>query len=100
MKKVYVYLDDACKSLLSSHGFHNLGIIEEHGKLEDFYNLVDELFNDDVELSELDKWLVTDFQDICQKLGIDTSTDTEYNEMEESLNLDNLNKLLAEALQD
>ena len=41
MKRVLVDLDDACK-LFTSQAKHNLEIIEAVGKLDAFYNLVDE----------------------------------------------------------
>ena len=49
MKRVYVDLDDALK-LITSQAKQNLQWIEDNGKLDAFYNLVDEMFDDNVKI--------------------------------------------------
>ena len=92
MKRVLVDLDDACK-LFTSQAKQNLEIIEAVGKLDAFYNLVDETFNDGVKLSEIDDYVKYELDTICDSLGID---------LNESVNdsfINKINNKLREALQ-
>lgn len=96
MKRVYVDLDDALR-LVTSQAKQNLQWIEDNGKLDAFYNLVDEMFNDNVRLSEIDDYLKYEMEDICNNLGIKPSWEDEE-VFEESLSITKVNKLLEEAL--
>ena len=96
MKRVYVDLDDALR-LVTSQAKQNLQWIEDNGKLDAFYNLVDEMFNDNVRLSEIDDYLKYEMETICDSLGIKPSWEDEE-VFEESLSITKVNKLLEEAL--
>lgn len=76
MKRVYVDLDDALR-LVTSQAKQNLQWIEDNGKLGAFYNLIDEMFNDNVRLSEIDDYLKYEMEDICNSLGIKPSWEDE-----------------------
>lgn len=79
MKRVYVDLDD-CYSLLTEHAQERWDDIDAHGKLEDFFNLVDELFGEDVSLMEIDDYLKYEYEDIAEKLGFEPYSEEELEE--------------------
>lgn len=79
MKRVYVDLDD-CYSLLTEHAQERWDDIDAHGKLEDFFNLVDELFGEDVSLMEIDDYLKYEYEDIAERLGFEPYSEEELEE--------------------
>lgn len=79
MKRVYVDLDD-CYSLLTEHAQERWDDIDAHGKLEDFFNLVDEMFGEDVSLMEIDDYLKYEYEDIAERLGFEPYSEEELEE--------------------
>lgn len=79
MKRVYVDLDD-CYSLLTEHAQGRWDDIDAHGKLEDFFNLVDEMFAEGVRLSEIDDYLKYEYEDIAERLGFEPYSEEELEE--------------------
>lgn len=79
MKKVYVDLDD-CYPLLTEHAKERWDDINAHGKLNDFFNLVDEMFAEGVRLSEIDDYLKYEYEDIAERLGFEPYSEEELEE--------------------
>ena len=79
MKRVYVDLDD-CYSLLTEQAQGRWNDIDAHGKLEDFFNLVDEIFAEGVRLSEIDDYLKYEYEDIAERLGFEPYSEEELEE--------------------
>lgn len=79
MKRVYVDLDD-CYSLLTEQAQGRWNDIDAHGKLEDFFNLVDEMFAEGVRLSEIDDYLKYEYEDIAERLGFEPYSEEELEE--------------------
>ena len=90
MKRVYVDLDD-CYPLLTEHAQGRWDDIDAHGKLEDFFNLVDKMFAEGVRLSEIDDYLKYEYEDIAERLGFEPYSEEE---LEESF-IGKLNKQLS-----
>ena len=87
MKRVYVDLDD-CYPLLTEHAQERWDDIASHGKLDAFFNLIDEMYNDNVRLVEIDDYLKYEYEDIAVRLGFEAYSDDEQG-LEES-HLDSL----------
>lgn len=86
MKQVYVDLNN-CYALLTEQAKQRWDDIKSHGKLDAFFDLIDETFNDGVRLSEIDDYLKYEYEDIAEKLGFEAFT-------EEAMKESHLNSLI------
>ena len=91
MLRVLVDLDD-CYPLYTQQATENFDLIQEKGKADAFYSLMEELFNEGVTLSEIDDYIKYSMDEIGQTLGVDF-----YESVKESI-VGKTNKKISEAL--
>lgn len=95
MKRVYVDLDD-CYTLLTKQAKERWDDIASRGKLDQFFNLIDETFNDGVRLSEIDDYLKYEYEDIAEKLGFEAFTEEAIKESRLNSLINSINIALGE----
>lgn len=95
MKRVLIDLDD-CYPLLTEHAKGRWDDIKSHGKLDQFFDLINETFNDYVRLSEIDDYLKYEYEDIAEKLGFEAFTEEAIKESRLNSLINSINIALGE----